>query len=186
MGMCNTRESYGLITKLFHWSIAIVVILMLSLGPFMEDIPSDSIKTAAYTLHKSLGLTIFVLALCAFVWHWINPQPEDPSTMPCWQHGLAKLVHLALYVLLMAMPISGLLMSVYAGHPPHYFWLFTVNLPLEKSEALAKQWNEYHQYIAWTLAILGSLHVLAALAHHFWYKDNILRRMMLRCCRKDK
>ena len=178
MSYFNSETCYGSVTKFFHWTLAFLVIVMLIVGALMDDIDNEKFKMVVYTVHKSTGLLILVFSVLAFVWHWVNPLPVAPDSMPLAQRVLAKLVHLLLYGLLIAMSLVGLMMSIAAGYPPKFFWLFTVTLPIEKSESLAKLLAGYHNKLAWAILVVAAGHILAALAHHFYYKDNVLKRML--------
>jgi cytochrome b561 len=174
----NTEETYGSVSKIFHWGIFILVALMLIVGFFMEDFP-ESIQGSTYMLHKSTGLLILGLMVLRLIWHWVNKVPVLPSSMSTAQRFVARFVHWLFYIILLAMPLNGWIMSTAGGRIPTFYGLFSLPFPgIEASEALANQLANLHEIFAYVLLFLILGHTIAALVHHYIYKDNILSRMM--------
>lgn len=171
-------DRYHKISILLHWLIAALVFLMLGLGAFMDEIGNQSLKMAAFTFHKSLGLTILVLMIIRLGWRWSHPAPALPSQMVSWERFLSKLTHGLFYLILILMPLDGWIMSMAAGHPVNFFWLGTIPSFVPESRSLAAIMAEVHEFLAWTLLSLILLHTAAALKHHFYDKDNVLTRML--------
>lgn len=176
---------YDPIAIALHWVIALAIIAMLTLGMTMEDLP-DSIKSSAYTIHKSLGLTVLALSLFRLVWRLLNPPPALPEGMKPYEKMLAHAVHWGLYFLIIAMPLSGwLLVSAARKYPTNFFWLGEVPfLPMPQgvdSKATAEWFEELHEVFANGAIALIALHIGAALKHHFVMKDGLLTRMLPRC-----
>lgn len=178
MSAKNTLTSFGSIAKSFHWMIACLILAMLALGFFLEDIPSDW-QECAYTIHKSTGIIILLLMLLRLGWRWCNIQPAYASTYPLVLRFLAHASHYAIYFVVIAMPISGWIMATAAGKIPHFLGWFYFPMPgITLNEALAGQMFQVHNFLAIVLIVLISLHVLAALFHHFVLGDNVLVRML--------
>jgi cytochrome b561 len=178
MGIRNTEDSYGSVSKFFHWFIALLVIGMLSFGFFMDTLPK-AYKPPVYFFHKSTGLLILLLVVSRVVWTLGNKKPTLPTSIPHWQALGAKFGHFLLYLLLLAMPATGLLMSVASNRLPSFYGLFTVTVPgVPISKPLSSLMNQSHGIIAWIFIFLITGHVLAALRHHYIVKDDILKRMM--------
>ncbi len=178
MPIRNTNYSYGSLSKFFHWLCATMVIILLVVGFFMHDF-SDIFRGTAYNLHKSSGILLMVIMLLRAIWMLTNPKPTMPSNTPAWEVFFAYLVHYAFYVLLIIMPLSGWLMSCAYGYPPNFFGLFMIPFPgITKNVAFAEIMHSVHLIVAWCLVCLVSIHVLAALKHHFINKDNLLLRML--------
>lgn len=175
MSLRNTSVAYGSISKLFHWVIAILIIVMLIAGYFLGDVPKDY-QPVTYNIHKLIGLTILTLMLLRLVWTLMNPKPALPIETPCWQRAAERIVQFFIYAAVIGMPLAGWVGSVAAGYAPH-IGSFNIELPVEKSEATADTAFALHGYFAIALITLLSIHVLAALYHHFIRKDNVLRRM---------
>lgn len=178
MNLKNTGEHYGNVTKTLHWTISILVIVMLILGALLDDIPKP-LKFQMYTLHKSIGISILGLMAFRLVWRLINPRPVLPNNTPNWEKWFANGSHAMFYILLIAMPLTGWIMSTASGHIPDFFWLVKFPLPfIAKNKPLAKTFETIHTYIAWSIVALLCLHVMGALKHHFIDKDNVLTRML--------
>ncbi len=161
-----------------HWLIAAVVISMLSVSFFLEDLPKI-IRPTAIMLHKSFGLTILLLMVIRLVWVRRVGRPALPLTMPRWEIWLARGVQGALYVFLIAMAMSGWTMSVLSDHTPVWFGLFRVPLPSVPHNAVwAELFFQGHQIIAWIVIGLVGLHVAGALKHAIIDKDKVMESML--------
>lgn len=176
MSLRNSAEEYGSVAKFFHWVIAILIICMLIFGFFLEDIPK-AYAALAYNVHKLTGLVIFLLVVLRLLWAVGNPKPLPPYSMPVWQKSAEHLVHYGLYLSILAMPLAGWIGSAAAGRPPHLGGL-SINLPITQSKDIASTSFTVHNTLAIVIIALVSVHILAALYHHFIKKDNILRRML--------
>ena len=173
MSLRNTYQSYGLISKLLHAIIALLVICMLSVSFFMSDIGISNI----YTIHKLTGLSILSFAIIMLVWELFNPKPAYPITMARWEQILAKSVHHCLLLLIILMPMSGWIFSTAAGKPP---MLINITLPfpgIAHSQTVIHLFKDAHKVIAWIIIGLLSLHILVALKHWLLNKDGIMQRM---------
>jgi cytochrome b561 len=169
-------SGYSTGSKILHWLIAIVVILMLCLSFFMGDVP-ESWMSVVYTTHKSLGITVLALMILRACWMLYCGKPKLPPTVSALEAYLSRFIQYGFYILLIAMPISGWVMSVAAKKIPSYFGLFSLPLPIEPSKPLASFMNETHEVIAWLLIAFATLHILGALKHYFWDKDKVLQSM---------
>jgi len=171
----NTGSAYGPISKFFHWIVAILVILMLSVSYFLDDIPNKNLVGVAFNAHKLAGLTILTLMVLRILWALRNPKPSLPG-VKLWEKWAEHLVHWGLYIAVLLMPIAGWIGASAGGHPPR-LGKMKLGLPLAKNENLADFAFSIHNSLAIIIIVLVSIHVLAALYHHFIRKDNVLRRM---------
>lgn len=178
--MCfkNTLQTYGVIAKGFHWLMAILIITMIAVGLIMADMENTPDKFKLVGLHKAIGIIVLFLAALRFGWKIINISPALPDSMSKIMKLGANLSHYALYALMFAMPLTGWLMSSAAGFPVSVFGLFVMPNLIAPNKEFGHFMRELHEIFAWTLVGLITLHVSAALLHHFYYKDNILRRML--------
>ena len=176
MAIRNTIASYGSVAKFFHWTIAVLLLCMIVFGFFLESIPKDY-QPIAYNSHKLTGLTIFVLMILRGLWALINPKPILPYNTQLWERIAERSVHYLLYAVVLTMPLVGLIGSVAAGRPPH-IGSFVITLPIAEDKAFAENAFTLHGILAFTLIALITIHVCAALFHHFIRKDDILRRML--------
>ena len=174
----NSHEKYGAIAKCFHWVMALAILAMLVIGFKMTDLPISPDKFRIYGIHKSIGALILITAFLRLFWRFINIVPELPADMPTWQKLGAHGSHVALYIVMFVMPLSGWLMSSAAGFPVSVFgWFLLPNL-IAPDSGLRPIFGFAHEVLAFVIIGLVSLHILAALKHHFIDKDNILRRML--------
>jgi cytochrome b561 len=169
--------SYATTSKILHWLIASIVILMLAFSFFLEDVPKSS-QALAYMIHKSCGLTVLALMIPRILWLLHRGRPDLPKTVPRWEKLLSLTVQYSFYICLFAMPLSGWIMSCASDHTPQWFGLIALPFPgITPDQELADWMGEAHEAIAWILIGLLFLHVSGALKHHFLDKDQILRRM---------
>jgi cytochrome b561 len=174
----NSAQAYGSVSRFFHWSIALLVLLMIPLGFLMGDIENQAWKIQAYTIHKQIGLFILALMLLRIVWALTNIKPALPFMTPLWQRWCERVVHFSLYAALVVLPLSGWIGSVAAGYAPQFAG-YTLNLPVMKSEKVTEiAFGYFHIPFVYLLIALLALHVLAALYHHFIKRDDVLRRML--------
>lgn len=175
----NTLEGYGSVSKFFHWTIAVLFLVQVTIGATMGDIANKFARSQVYTFHKSLGLTILTLMILFIAWSLTNKKPAWPGSMPSWERVSAKAVHYALYVLFILTPITGWWMSTASGHAPNVYWLFTWPMPsVAKNKSVAEFYGTWHEILAYLVTSVVIIHFLAALKHHFISKDNVLKKML--------
>jgi len=174
--LTNTGSSYGPISKFFHWVIGILVILMLLVSYFLDDIPNKILKGVAFNAHKITGITILSLMVLRIFWVSFNRKPSLEN-IKLWERWAEKLVHWGLYLALLIMPMAGWVGSVAGGRVPQLYHIH-FNLPIHKNDALSDFAFSVHNATAIIIITLLSIHVLAALYHYFFKKDNVLQRML--------
>ncbi|MEG3050975.1 MAG: cytochrome b/b6 domain-containing protein, partial [Thermomonas sp.] len=107
MPLKNTRDQWGGVSKALHWLTLLLLVWIGWLGLTMGDLPNGPDKIATYALHKSIGITILSLVVIRICWRLYAGSPDAVPGTPHWQERIASLTHLALYALLLAMPLSG-------------------------------------------------------------------------------
>lgn len=162
----------------FHWLIALLIFANLALGWYAHGLPNTPWKFELFTWHKSVGLSVLALAAMRLAWRWTQPRPTLPAHMPGWQRHAAGLSHGALYGLMLAVPISGWLLTSYAGVPVRFAGLFSVPALAQANDALREAAHGWHFALAWSLLGLALLHVGAALYHALILRDRVLRSML--------
>jgi cytochrome b561 len=162
-----------------HWLMAWLVIATYFIGLGMGEMPvgPDRIKMVGW--HKWLGVTIAYVWVVRVIWRATHRAPPQPVGTPTWQIGVSHLVHLLLYILMIAIPLTGWLMSSAKGFTTNYFGLFDLPNLLEKDKALAESLKDVHGFLANSLMALVGLHIAAALKHQLIDKDNLMARMRL-------
>lgn len=171
-------QTYNGIAKTFHWLVFALMTGAFVVGFYMGDLPLSPTKLQLVSWHKWCGVTIFLLVLLRLSWRLMNPPPPQTAAMPQWQLQASEIVHRLLYLLMLAMPLSGWLMSSAKGVPTVWFGLIQLPDLLEKNKPLGKALEEVHEMIGYMILALVALHVLAALKHHFIDRDNVLTRML--------
>lgn len=190
MGTMNTTKAWGLPARLLHWVMALMIFAALGFGTYMSNFEQDLIaQFQMIQTHKSVGFTIFALAVLRVVWRLANRRtPSLPADMPQWQVRASHVSHLALYVLILAMPITGWLMAsasplndegAYPFQVKNMVWgLFELPDPFATgSKALTEALHTVHWLIAVTIVLILAVHIGAALKHHLVDRDDVLRRM---------
>ncbi|MCM2343168.1 MAG: cytochrome b [Alphaproteobacteria bacterium] len=183
MNWRNTAERYGAVAIGFHWIVAVLVITLLAVGLVMTDMKPGPDMFKIYATHKSIGIMVLGLVVLRLLWKLTNPRPASLPTHRTWERLLAKAVHLFLYFAIIAMPLSGWIMSSAKGFPVSVFGWFTLPDLVAPDKDLSKAANEFHELIAYTLIVAIVLHFSGALKHHLIDKDGTLRRMLPCPCR---
>jgi len=173
-----TPTRYGAVAQTFHWLIATLIVIQFVLAYSADDLPLGVHKLALLARHKSFGMTVLMLAVLRLLWRLKNRAPELPSGMTPLERMLARVTHVAFYVLLFAMPLSGWLMSSAKNYSVSWFGLFTWPNLIGKNEAQFDFLRSTHHLLSDLLFVIAVLHILAALKHHFWNKDDVLLRML--------
>lgn len=178
MQIRNTEFRYGAVAQLLHWTIVALIITQFVLASKADDLPLGPAKIAVLAQHKSFGMTIFALAIVRLLWRLANPVPAVPLTTPRWQRIAAHVSHGALYALIMITPLFGWMMSSARNFPVSWFGLFTFPDLVQPDKAKYEFFHEVHEALALSLLCIAVLHAAAALKHHFFDRDNVLRRML--------
>jgi len=174
----NTPHRWGVVAQLLHWTIAVLVVVQVTLALMADDLPAGVRKLSLLARHKSVGITILALAAFRLGWRWANPTPGLPVSLKPYEVTLARASHALLYLLLFAVPLTGWTMSSARGFPVSWFGFFTLPDLVPKSKPLYDALVTTHETLAWTLVTLAALHAGAALRHHFIHRNDILRRML--------
>ncbi len=178
MPIKNTREQWGSVSKVLHWVVVLLILMMAWIGLRMGDMPNGPDKIASYALHKSVGITILMLVLLRIGWRWHAGSPDALPGTPRWQERIASLTHLALYALLLAMPLSGWILNSASGFPLQWFGLFNVPAIAGKDHDLHELAEDIHEWLFWAMVTLVVLHAAAAFYHHLFLRDATLTRML--------
>jgi cytochrome b561 len=175
--MSSSRTSYTPVAIVLHWLMAAMLIALVCVGVYMHDLPLSPQKLQLYSWHKWGGVTAFLLVLVRLLWRATHPAPALPVSMSPLMQRAAHMGHAALYLLMIAIPLSGWLMSSAKGFQTVYFGVLPIPDLLEKSKELGDALKEVHETLNWLLVLTVLGHVAAALKHHFIDKDGLLARM---------
>ena len=169
---------YNAVAQAFHWIIAALIVVQFVLAWTFDDLPNNLHKLALVARHKSFGMTILMLAVLRLTWRLFNRPPPLPVGMSKIERLLAQVTHIGLYVLLFVMPLTGLLMSSAKNYSVSWFGLFTWPNLIQQNEQAFNFFKATHDLLSNALFVIVVLHILAALKHHFWNKDDVLKRML--------
>lgn len=169
---------YTRTAQVLHWGVALAIPPMMALGLYMEGLPFSPEKLQYYSWHKWAGVTVFFLVLLRLLWRFSHRPPALPAHMSAVERFAAHAGHTMLYLLLLAIPLSGWLMSSAKGVPTVWFgWIPLPDL-VSQDDALGDLLQTVHQGLNLMLAVLVLGHVGAALKHHFINRDDVLKRML--------
>ena len=169
------RLQYGTTAKVFHWLIVVLLLVQYLIGWLMPDIHRGMKPGAAMTIHVSFGLLVLILIVLRFAWRLIHPVAPESSLAP-WQRLSSEGVHWLLYALVLATTFTGWLFASFRGWSMSFFYL--VPMLAAENAAAGRTINGLHQAMEWALLVMIGIHIAAALAHIFIYRDRIMQRML--------
>lgn len=198
--MMHNTSRYTKTAVILHWLIAIFIFGMFALGWYMSDLPKEAPKAMAYdlfdwgiytwklseptaprsfyfNLHKSIGITIMALIIIRILWRITHRPPALLSSYKAWERKLATGAHHLLYLLMVALPVSGIIMATYSKYGIKWF-----GMPFIKgldNNPLREIYKEAHEVIGIIILVVIGLHVAGALKHKFIDKDDTLKRISL-------
>jgi len=181
MPIRNDADRWGWVSLALHWLTALMVLGLVVVGLLMQELPNSLTKFQIYALHKSFGITVLALTVMRLLWRMFAGAPPPVPGMPRWQRLAAGLSHGALYLILLAMPLSGWLYHSASGAVPRqleWFKLFPLPSLSERDKAVADFALAMHEWLFLALAAIVTVHALAALKHHYVDRDRTLVRML--------
>jgi len=168
-----------------HWLMALLVFITFPLGVIMHEMALSPDKLRLLSYHKWLGVTVFVLLIVRLAWRAMHKPAPLPASVPSWQRSAAQVLHVSLYVLLFAVPLSGWLMSSAKGFQTVYLGILPLPDLLSKDKMLGDALSVLHQSLNITLLLLVIGHIAAALKHQLVERDGTLARMLPFLDRRD-
>ena len=175
---------YTLPAVALHWLLALLIIGLIGMGFYMESLPFSPMKLKLINWHKWAGICVLALSALRLLWRLARRPPELPpavlAVMPGWQRVAHHGVHVLMYVLFFAVPLSGWAYSSAAGFPIVLFGKLPLPDLLAANKALAAGIKSLHALSAMALAALVALHVAGALKHQLIDRDGLMSRMKFR------
>jgi len=168
---------YTYFQKMMHWVMAVVIILLTLMGFFLDTI-SDAFKGTAYMMHKSFGVVVLCLMIIRLISRWVHPPKVQYHAINALHHFISQMSVWVLYSIVFLMSISGFIMSLAGGYGISLFNLFDMPYPFDKNIELAGWMHTVHTTFSFVIAGVILLHILAALWHHYFLKDDTLKRML--------
>src|SRR3954452_6332527 len=172
-----SSSRYGSVAQLFHWLTVILVgaAYLISTGGPEQRVYSAAVDATRQT-HESLGILVLLVTVLRLVWRLADPPPEQPPMEP-WMQYTSRLVHFALFALLLALPLTAITGAWLEGHP---LTLLTGNIDpgLQQSHDLGRTITKLHTWLGNVIIWVAGLHAAAALVHHFLLRDGVLVSML--------
>ncbi len=177
MAWGNGPDSFGLVSRVLHWSTALLIVGMLALGTRIAVLEPELSNLWLYGLHKTLGMLALALVLLRLIWHRISPPPAPIGASHAWETRAAKAGHRALYALMVAIPLSGWIASSATGIDTLIAgrWVLPPIAPV--SEIWEARAFAAHGVLTKVLFVLVTLHAVAALKREM-DGDGTLTRML--------
>lgn len=179
LGLANEPERYGRVSRALHWITAILFIAMIPMGIFGSMIPLNAWFISHYfVVHKTIGTLVLVLLAARLLWNWWSKRPELDATLKPVERRWAHRVHIALYLLMIAVPVTGYVMTSLHGYETYLFaWEIPPFLPKSGTYIF---WGLFHKYLLpYLIYIVLGAHVLGALKHQLIDKHTgALKRMV--------
>ena len=175
MGLRNTSCRYGAVAQAFHW---LTVVLVLAAYALSQADPYSLYSAAAdgtRRIHETLGMLVLIIVVLRLLWRLIDSAPPT-EPMPVWMAAAAKLVHFALYALLMAIPVTAVLGTWLEGLPLTFPGLDIIP-QIAQAHGLGQLIIKIHAALVKVILWVGGVHAAAALFHHFYLRDGVLKSM---------
>ncbi len=199
MNQASTR--YTKVAVILHGLVALGIFSLFALGWYMSEIPKDAAKQAAFdlfdlgiytwplaeeasprtfyfNLHKSVGVTLLALVALRILWRITHQPPAPLASYKAWEKKLATGTHHVLYLLMVAMPVTGLIMTLYSKYGLMWFGIDLFG-GLDNKD-LRDLFKEMHESVGVILLVAIALHAVGALKHKFIDKDDTMKRMSLK------
>lgn len=175
----STDTRYGVITRILHWAVALIIIGLIWLGWWMVDLSYyDRWYNRSLELHKSLGMAALAIAAVKIAWVIYDGKPDFQESVKPWERATATATHHLFYLLMLLIPATGYVISTSAGDGISVFGLFEVPAVLPVSETLRDLATELHFWLAYATGVLVVVHAVAALKHQFVDRDGTLKRIL--------
>jgi cytochrome b561 len=171
----TASERYDAVAIALHWSIAFLIVAAFGLGLTVDEFPK-AWEAAVINLHAMTGLAVVVLSFVRLFWRVGHKAPELPITMSPLARAAAKIAHVGLYVLMIAVPIIGVPTLLYRGRSLD-FGFFQIASPFARTPEIYRPLTEAHEIAAYALIALAAAHMLAALYHQHIRHDDLMSRM---------
>src|SRR5579872_4689853 len=173
-----TTASYDPLMRWIHWATAILFITAMLIGFYCSlQASGTSPRRELLEVHKSLGMTLFFLAILRLLVRAASRVPPEPQSSGPWVRLAARLNHVALYFILVAMPVTGYMFSSAGGYSLKYFWMFSWPRLVVHNPAVARAGEVAHGWLAYLVYAAVGLHLAATAWHVLVKKDGTLARM---------
>jgi cytochrome b561 len=173
----HPTDRYDPVAMFLHWAVAALIVAAWLL-PQVTELVSREQEAIIVDLHRSVGVTVLALVLVRAVWRLVSPPPALPAATPRLVRLASHAGHAALYLLMLAVPVLGMLFTWAAGHDVPVWGLLTLPAPFAPDDSLRRLFIDLHALSANAIMILAGLHAAAALFHQYVLRDGLLARML--------
>ena len=182
----TTPVRFDRVQVVLHWIIAVIILCMIALGLYMVELPKqselppgeESVRAFYFLLHKSMGITVAMFIVLRVVWRLTHKAPPLPDTISKWQQHAAGAVHGLLYAVMLAMPITGYMQSIFSKYDTK-FWGIVLPRVADADKAMRENFSEVHEILAFLFITLIVIHIVAAVKHRI-AGTGIVERMSLK------
>jgi cytochrome b561 len=181
MQLRNSADGYGAVPQALHWLTVVLVAVAWTIGTFGEEFPKGAARAAGLFVHISAGLAILAVLSIRLLWRIADPPPlAEPTKLGIWLDRAGRLAHFALYALLIAVPVAGIVLLFARGNALPLFALIEIPSPWVADRAFSRSVKGVHELLANATVVLAAFHAAAALVHHWILRDRTLVRMLPR------
>ncbi len=170
--------SYGAAARFFHWLTVALLSAIIPIGLVMADLPRGLLQDTLFVTHESLGLTVLGLTLARLLWRLTHRPPPPSRDLHPFEVRASGRVHALLYVILLAMPVTGYLFVTYSGIGLYYFGLVRMPALVSPDKPTGEWFLAVHVALQWAIYGLALMHIGAALHHFFVRRNDVLLRMI--------
>jgi cytochrome b561 len=177
----NVTMSWNATSKALHWLGAMLILFLLAHGWWMKTIAERTLRLENFSWHASVGYSLLTLLIVRMLWRWASARPEVAASAAAWERWTATAGHIGLYLLMLAMTLSGWALAGTFTQPLDASLLGLIDVPAITSAPnhdLHVALEEWHALLAWPLTALIVVHILAAFYHHLIKRDDVMRSML--------
>ncbi len=176
----NDADTWSAPAKFLHWLMAALILVQVGLGLMAVNWRISPTKLNLFFWHKSIGMLLLALLALRLAWRLINRAPALPAAMPAWERSAAQASHWLLYLLMLALPVSGWVVNAAANIPLRIFWMIPLPAIVAPDKGVAEWVALLHRGLVVWLGLVLVAHIGAALSHHFSMRDSELMRILPR------
>jgi cytochrome b561 len=173
----SAGPAYSVTARVLHWVVAALVLFMVPVGIIIANEWGGPVQQPLYDLHKSVGVLLLPLVLARLLYRLTHPPMPLPADIPALQQFAAHATHWALYGLLIVQPVVGLIATSAYPAPLPMFGLFELPPVWPENRPLSERLFALHRWMGIAIAVVATMHIGAALHHHFVRRDRVLMRM---------